>query len=134
MKDLIKFSIPGNPDYVKMVRIAIASLAGNAGFDMEKIEDIKVSVSEACKNVTCHGHDGFSTGYAVTCEIDKKEMVITITDELGTYDIVKEKKPCMDCPKEGDLAMFVIESLMDEAELTRDANGNKSIRMVKCIC
>ncbi len=134
MKDQIKFTIPGKPVYVKMVRVAIASVAANVGFSVEAIEDIKVSVSEACKNVTCHGHEGFSTVYTVTCEPDEEGITIVIVDEVGTYEITKDSKPCANCPGEGDLSMFVIESLMDEVELKKDEKGNKSIRMVKHKC
>ena len=39
--DNIKFTIPGKPEYLTMVRLAIASVANNAGFDYDAIEDIK---------------------------------------------------------------------------------------------
>ncbi|MCR5481892.1 MAG: ATP-binding protein [Clostridia bacterium] len=134
MKDQIKFTIPGKPDYVKMVRVAIASVAANVGFSVEEIEDIKVAVSEACKSVTCHGHEGFSTVYNVTCEPEDGGITIVVVDEVGTYEIIKDKKPCANCPGEGNLSLFVIESLMDKVEIKKDENGNKSIRMVKYKC
>ena len=131
MSDLLRFSIPGKPDYVQMVRLAIASVAGKAKFDMEAIEDIKVSVGEACKNITCHGHEGWAASYGVDCELFDTRIVITVTDNCGCHDLVKGERPCRVCPDEGNLAIFVIQSLMDEAEFTEDDEGNKCIRMVK---
>ena len=49
MLDVLNFSIPGKPEYIQMLRLAIGSIAGKSGFDVEKIEDIKVAVAEACK-------------------------------------------------------------------------------------
>ena len=40
MADLIRFSVPGKPEYVGVVRLAISSAANTAGFDLEDIEDI----------------------------------------------------------------------------------------------
>ena len=53
--DNIKFITPGKPEYLTMVRLAIASIANTAGFDYDAIEDIKTAVEEGCKNVSCHG-------------------------------------------------------------------------------
>ena len=131
MTDLLKFSIPGKPDYVQMVRLAIASVAAKADFDMEAIEDIKVSVSEACKNITCHGHDSWSTSYEVVCELSETNIVIRVTDNCGCHDITKGAQQCKCCPEDGNLAIFVIESLMDEASVAEDEAGNKCIVMVK---
>ena len=57
MADTIKFIIPGKPEYLTMVRLALGSIADTAGFNFEEIEDIKTSVQEACKAICCHGKD-----------------------------------------------------------------------------
>lgn len=38
MADKIKFIIPGKPEYLTMVRLALGSIADTAGFDLEEIE------------------------------------------------------------------------------------------------
>ena len=35
--DKINFIIPGKPEYLTMVRLAIGSIASNAGFNLEEI-------------------------------------------------------------------------------------------------
>lgn len=132
MADLLKFTIPGKPEYVQMVRLAIGSIAGKANFDMDAIEDIKVAVAEACKNVFCHGFEAFTNCYEITCTIDESDLRIDVTDLCSGHDLVKHSKPCQNCPDEGNIGVIVIKSLMDEAEIKEDQNGNKSIRMVKC--
>lgn len=131
--DNIKFTIPGKPEYLTMVRLAIASIAGNAGFDYEAIEDIKTAVEEACKNVSCHGFEGFSDRYELQCNVEKGRIEVIIKDDCTNHTLEKLAKPCQNCPKEGDLGVYVIETMMDEVDFSKDENGNKQIRMVKSI-
>ena len=63
--DNLKIEVPGKPAYLSSVRLAIGSIAAAAGFDLDAAEDIKTAVTEACKNVSCHGIDGFSDKYEV---------------------------------------------------------------------
>lgn len=131
MSDLLKFSVPGNPEYVQIVKTAAQSAAGLADYTMEAVEDIGIAVGEACKLITCHGFDGWSNSYDIECVIDENHMEITISDEYCKHDIKKDKRPCMDCPNEGNLGMLVIKSLMDEVEIINNEGREKSIRMVK---
>jgi serine/threonine-protein kinase RsbW len=131
MSDVLKFSIPGKPEYVQMVRLAIASIAGKANYDIEAVEDIKEAVAEGCKFVFCHGFSEFSNAYEIHCEISEDCMIIELFDSRRGRDLVKDKKPCLNCPKEGELAVSVMESLMDEVTVHFDDDGNKNIRMVK---
>ena len=59
MADKLTFIIPGKPQYITMMRLAIGSAANTAGFNIEEIDDIKTAVAEACKNISCHGSEGF---------------------------------------------------------------------------
>lgn len=133
MGDLLKFTIPGQPEYVKIAKLAVGSAAGIANFDIEAIEDIEIAVGEACKNISCHGFDGFSNFYEVECQIDENKIVITVSDERCEHSLKKSKKPCLDCPNEGNLGIYIIKSLMNEVELVKAENRN-SIRMVKNKC
>ena len=131
MADRIKFMIPGKPVYLTMVRLAIGSIADMSGFDIEEIEDIKTAVSEACKNISCHGLSGFAEEYTVECVAEEGRMEIYVTDNSDGHVLEKVAKPCLDCPNEGNLGVFVIRSLMNEIELIDSAQGKKTIRMVK---
>lgn len=131
MSDLLKFSVPGDPKYVQIAKTAAQSAAGLADYTMEAVEDIGIAVGEACKLITCHGFDGWSNSYDIECVIDNSHMQITISDEHCRHEIKKDKRPCMDCPNEGNLGMLVIKSLMDEVEIINEEGREKSIRMVK---
>ena len=131
MADRIKFNIPGKPAYLTMVRLAIGSVADTMGFDFEEIEDIKTAVSEACKNVSCHGLDGFAEEYSVECIADEGYLEMYVTDNSDGHVLERLAKPRQSCPNEGNLAIFVIQSLMSEVEILDGSQGKKTIKMVK---
>ena len=131
MADKIKFTIPGKPAYLTMVRLAIGSVADTMGFDFDEIEDIKTAVAEACKNVSCHGLDGFAEEYSVECVADEGCLEIYVTDNSDGHVLQRLAKPCQSCPNEGNLAIFVIQSLMDEVTILDGTQGKKTIKMVK---
>ena len=114
-----------------MVRLAIGSAADVAGFDFDEIEDIKTAVGEACKNITCHGHEGWAEEYTLECEVSEGVMAVSVTDTGCSHSIHKHCRICVDCPNEGDLGVFVIKSLMNEVELINNPEGKKTIKMVK---
>ena len=134
MGDLLKFSIPGKPEYVKTAKLAVGSAAGAANFNIEAIEDIEIAVGEACKIITCHGFEGFSEFYNVECRIEPDQITVLISDTSRVHSLEKYKKPCIDCPNEGNLGIYVIKSLMDEVEILREEGENNRIRMVKRKC
>jgi Anti-sigma regulatory factor (Ser/Thr protein kinase) len=133
MSDVLKFSIPGKPEYVGMVRLAVSSLANCAGFDIEAVEDIKVAVSEACNNVVCHGIPDQVECYEVACEMGTDKIIISVVDHAGGYDTTKYQRPKMGAPREGGLGIYIIKALMDEVDIFSEMGNGTRIQMVKYI-
>ena len=82
MADLLRFTVPGKPEYVGVVRLAVSSAANTAGFDVEDIEDIKIAVSEVCTNVFCKCENTLT--YQIVCELGDDGIIISI-DDGGMY-------------------------------------------------
>ena len=137
MRENFKLIVPGKPEYVGAVRLAISLVASNAGFDIEAIEDIKVAVSEACTNIVRHGCTEFNDGehieYNVDCEIEKDKLSIIIDDNGVGYDLNKYKEPKIPAETAGGLGIFIIRALMDEVEVESEEGIGTHIRMVKYI-
>jgi len=132
MSDTVKFSIPGRPQYLQMVRLALGSLATQAKYDVEKVADIQLAVEEACKMIACHGSDGFSESYEIEVTAEDEKMEIIVSDFCSCGKMEKGGSHfCMQCPEEGNLGFFVIETLMDEYDIETREDGNKKLRMVK---
>lgn len=131
--DNLKIEIPGKPAYLSAVRLAISSIATTAGFSLDDIEDIKTAVTEACKNVSCHGVDGFSDKYEVDLAVGEGHLEITVKDDCDAHVYEEMPEQCQRCPQDCDLGVMVIKSLMNEVEIVcpDEGAGHKSIRMVK---
>ena len=92
MADKLTFVIPGKPEYITMVRLAVGSAADNAGFNVEQIEDIKNAVGEACKNICCHGSEGWAEEFQVECLIDEEKMEIYVLSKSPSLQISQQRK------------------------------------------
>jgi len=44
----VEIQIPPRPEYVGVVRLAVASLARHHGIHEERVDDLKIAISEAC--------------------------------------------------------------------------------------
>ena len=139
MADLIRFSVPGKPEYVSVVRLAISSAANTAGFDVEDIEDIKIAVSEVCTQVFCRNESG--NAYEVSCELGDNGMRISIDDIVDNYDTeLSLMQECMSLPHcremmteffDPSTSMLMLRTLMDEVNVFSNRNERRLIRMLK---
>ncbi len=130
--DKLKITIPGKPEYLTMVRLAIGSIAKTAGFPVDDIEDIKTAVEEACKNVSCHGHEKRADQYEVECDVDTGRLEITVRDICECHTLEKLSKACQHCPGEGNIALYMMQTLMDEVSVEKE-DERKVIKMVKIL-
>lgn len=130
MIEILNMEVIGDPDYIGVVKMAAGSAASIEGFDIEKVEDIRVAVGEACKTITCHNFAGWSAAYKVSMAIEEEQMVIKVEDSKEGHQREKSKRLCLDCPKEGDLGIHIIRSVTDDMEVIRSGDGLRCIRMV----
>lgn len=78
-------SIPAGTAYVGIIRLAVASLARTAGFDEERVDDIRIAVSEACTNaVLAHEEAGTQDPITVAWEEAPDRIVVQVQDRVGT--------------------------------------------------
>ena len=132
MADLLRFTVPGKPEYVGAVRLAISSAANTAGFDLEDVEDIKIAVSEVCTNVFCCGD---MRTYDVSCELAEDGIIISIDDGLDETQACCEAllRVCANNQFDPYTSIVMLRALMDEVKIFSDRNNRESmlIRMIK---
>ena len=131
MPDLLKMCVPGKPEYVRTVRMTAASIASDAGFDIEAIEDIKVAVSEACNNTIVHARESNIIDYYVEFMREDEKLTITVKDSGQGYDTDAYVEPAVDELQSGGLGLFIIKALMDEIDIESKPGVGTSIRMIK---
>ncbi|NLJ99007.1 MAG: histidine kinase [Tissierellia bacterium] len=102
-EDIIELTIPSKPDYISVARLTSSVIGNNMGLNIDDIEDIKVSIAEACINAL-NKNDKISIVFNI-----KEDRLIMKVDNVF---------PCkdneMDLGKEIELGLLIIESLMDE--------------------
>lgn len=127
----ITISVPSKPEYVGVVRLTLAAIASRVGFDIEKIEDMKVAVAEACTNAIIHGCGGKENNFDVYFAVYGEKLIISVYDNGEGCLVDSIEEPDMDNPKEGGLGIFIIKSLMDDVEIKSEAGKGMMIKMIK---
>lgn len=118
-KDIINLTIPRKPDYISLVRLTTSGIAYSMGLNVDDIEDIKVSIGEACINSFMLND---SEDISLIFEIDEEKLSIKVTN-------VRENIPeDLDETKERELGLLIIKSLMDEVIFNEEG-----IKMIKYI-
>lgn len=130
MNDSLKFVVPGKPEFIGPVRIAVAALASEMGFDVEAVEDIKLAVSEACSKAICPGTAGLGL-YEVTCEVAPDKMTITVLDREGGCHLACWEDTCVECNKQEGLGLTVLKALMDCVSVYEEEHVGTGVRMCK---
>ena len=134
MTEILNMQVFGDPKYIEVSKMAVGSIAAINEFDLERVDDVQVAIGEACKAITCHEHEMWSAKYQVVAELNDNgsEMVVTVNAVAADHCISKDltRRPCMDCPNEGAIGIYVIKSLVDDVEIVRQNDGCNKIRMV----
>lgn len=129
--DYIKLSIPNKAEYVSVVRLTTSAIANRMGFDIEEIEDIKVSVAEACTSTLENNSN--NQNIDIEFGVFEDKLVISVKDTGGVKDIDNTKDLKLDDIGQGGLGIFIINSLMDEVETINNGEKGTEIKMTKYI-
>ncbi len=137
MTDSIEMRLPPKPEYLSVLRAAIGVIAGDMSFNYDEIIQLRVAVSEAfqmtIRQVPQEPQVSTAVGLVVhlTVEPDNIEIVIfklqnytSCLPHLGANQIPPDTEEEIE-------SRALLESLMDEVEVGREAAGEPLIRMVK---
>lgn len=117
-KDTIELAIPNKPDYVSLARLTTSGIGSSMALDIDDIEDIKVSIGEACINSLISNTEDIKISF----EIDEEKITI------GVSDVVENIPDEIDEKRERELGLLIIKSLMDDVDFSKEG-----IKMIKYI-
>ncbi|MDW3176648.1 MAG: ATP-binding protein [Acidimicrobiia bacterium] len=105
--DVISLTIPAAMRFVRLVRIAVASIGRRKGLSVRAIDDLRLAVDEAF-SLLLGDRDHVGT-VEVTFEVDEHELLVSIVQRLddGPYESDPEDLPRFD---------VVISDLIDRFE------------------
>lgn len=134
----VTMTIPCSAEFVGVVRLAVSGVASRMNFSIEEIEDIKISVSEACTNVIQHAYEDQTTTNNVidiTMNMNDHKLDITVKDYGRGFDLsilgTKEQKEKSREKLGLGLGLTFIESLMDNTNFTSEIGKGTTIQMAK---
>ncbi len=132
---LVQVNLPSELGYEKVAMSTAASVAKLMGFSQDRIDDLKTAVAEACINAMEHGNElnsALSVGVVLSTSVDQLE--VRVIDE-GAGLNAAPPTPDIDLKISGEqdprgLGMFLIQSLVDEAEWYKGPPGKSYVRLV----
>ena len=135
----MSLSIPCASEFVGVVRLAISGLATRMNFNIEEIEDIKISVSEACTNAIQHAYPNLKNPndgkIDITATIFSDRLEVIVRDYgvgFNLLNIGTTEKQEKSQEKFGlGLGLTFIKSLMDDTHFQSISGKGTTIHMIK---
>jgi serine/threonine-protein kinase RsbW len=122
-------NIPSNPLFERVVRASADEVGQAIGLTQERIEDLKLAVSEAVNNAIEHGNRLESSKLVeVVFALDAEKLEVSIRDEgQGSGPIDFSRKIVEEQNLEGGMhrgfGMYLISALVDHCEVSSSQGG-----------
>ncbi len=102
--DRVLLRIPKKSEYMSTIRLTSSALSNLRGFNIDEIEDIKVTVSEICTFFINNLKNDIND-LEINYEIFSNKIIVTVAD-------LNEGQISKDCLKD-NMSIMIIESLSD---------------------
>lgn len=135
--DYVKIEIPSSSVNESFARAAIGAFAARLDPNLEELNDIKTSVSEAVTNCIVHAYPDQVGMIHISAKIrDETTVEITIKDKgIGIDDIDKAREPMYTTGGDdrSGMGFTVMESFMDNVKVRSKPNRGTTVIMQKKI-
>lgn len=115
----ITLSVPGRPEYVVVVRLAAAAIAGRMAFSYDEIEDLKVAVGEVCTAAILEGGPEVNVFF----DVARDRLAVEVRHRPD-----RQGRP----PREEELDKLLVRVLMDQVATEMDG-AERVTRLVKLV-
>jgi serine/threonine-protein kinase RsbW len=145
--EVVELEIPARPEYLALARLLVAAaVAGDPVFPEDRLDDLRLAVSEACTNAMeaqaraarsrsgRNGHNPATEPIQIRCQLDIEQVEVEVTDHGDGFDpdALSEHPPVTDPTRldyERGLGIPLIRILTDEVEFKPSPTGTR-VRMV----
>ncbi|HEV2810511.1 MAG TPA: ATP-binding protein [Acidimicrobiales bacterium] len=86
--ELVRLEIPALPAFVGVARTVVAAIATSIpGIDDDRLEDLRIAVSEACTNaVEAHQAVGRDQRVVLRCLVEQEVLQVSVEDRGDGFD------------------------------------------------
>lgn len=127
--ELVRLEVPAAPAFVGVARSVVAAVASALdGIDDDRLEDLRVAVSEACTNaVEAHRRHAVDDRVIVRCTMTADQLEVSIEDRAGGFDaasvLITPASEAMASASERGWGLQLIEALVDEVTFRQTSVG-----------
>lgn len=143
-KELVRLEIPALPAFVGVARVVVASVSTTVdGIDDDRLEDLRIAVSEACTNaVAAHDPDGATERVVLRCVLAGDALEVHVEDDRPRLDgadgLTAPTVAGAEQEGDGDLegadrgwGLQLIRALVDDVAFTESEDGTgTSVRLL----
>lgn len=125
----VEVNIPSNLIFERVVRASTDEIAKALGFPHERVEDLKLAVSEAVTNAIEHGNKNEANkSVEITFVLDQEKLEIRITDQgSGIQPTDFSRRVVEEHNLENGMlrgfGIYLISALVDDCEISSSHNG-----------
>jgi len=129
---IVRLEIPPRSAYVGVVRLALSSLARAAGLDEEKVDDIKIAVSEACANAVLNNEEAGSDDPVVISWDETEDAVhIEVADRGASLDPdALDEVDTQGFSTRAVMSIALLKSLVDDCGFEAREGGGTTTRLL----
>lgn len=130
---VVLLEIPPHSAYVAIVRLAITSLGRAAGLDEERLDDLKIAVSESCANSVLSTQDaGVDAPIVIAFSADDHRLEVVIGDEGPIQSPDANAQDSQGFSTRHIMSMELLKTLVDEFEFSpRDGGGMQTRLLIR---
>jgi serine/threonine-protein kinase RsbW len=139
MEEVLELEIPARPEFVALVRLVVSSVASSRRvLAEERIDDVKLAVSEACTNAIEAHSDVETDDHVVVRLFEGDDRLDVVIDDRGTGfdpESLPEHPPVTDPERlnfERGLGIPLIRTLVDEVDFDSGDDGTSVRLTVYC--
>lgn len=128
--ELVRLEIPAVPAFVGVARtVTVAVATSIPGIDDDRLEDLRIAVSEACTNaVEAHRSDAPEQRIVLRCLLSGDDLTISIEDKASDFDPEHlPERPDLDDPAQSQAerrwGFQLIRALVDEVAFADTDEG-----------
>jgi serine/threonine-protein kinase RsbW len=132
----VRLEIPARPEHLSLARQVVAAAAAvDPRFDAERIDALRLAVSEAATNAVESHHDvGADERVIICCNLDEDRIEVEVVDRGGGFDpadvpVVPDAATPERLAYEHGLGIPIMRQLTDEAEIRPTGRGT-AVRLV----
>lgn len=119
MTEAVELQLPSDTQHVGLARLVVVTAARRAGMDEERVQDLRIAVSEVTTNAILARQQGGGNGRVRLSFGQTERGMFAVTVEDAGPGFGEDERPGDDASLDDGLATTLIRGLADEVEVER---------------